>query len=205
MYCDIWFYNALLLSAGQLILTCGFDRNGKWSGFCKSCNVVTWGCDIMSYSLNDVMTSYGDRCLHYSVNNRLILWFTLCVYFQTSRYGSSRYSDPTGGGLYDRTSYSTSRTDRPGSTSSSYSRTSYGGSTGSLDKDGAVDYKKVRNALVWFSWMVISKPYWRENHLHHILKANPTNLALCHPHQIEPLFSRCSKNVACFIGKATSV
>ena len=72
-------------------------------------------------------------------------WVSLsCFVLQTSRYGSSRYSDPTGGGLYgDRTSYSSARTDRPGSTSSTYSRTSYSGSTGSLDKDGAVDYKKV--------------------------------------------------------------
>ena len=70
--------------------------------------------------------------------------------FQTSssRYGSSRYSDPGGGGLYG-SSYSggggsAGRSERPGSTSSTYSsRTSYGGSTGSLDKDAAVDYKKV--------------------------------------------------------------
>ena len=41
---------------------CGFDWNGKWSGFCKSCNIMTWFYDII-YSLNDVIVSHGVRCL----------------------------------------------------------------------------------------------------------------------------------------------
>ena len=62
-----------------VILACGFDRNGKWLAFCESHNAMTWCYDmphynITSYSLNDVMTSHGDRCCRqrYSVNNRLI-------------------------------------------------------------------------------------------------------------------------------------
>ena len=52
-----------------VILACGFDRNGKWSGFCKSRNVMT----LHHIKINDITYMETGVCRqHYSMNNRLI-------------------------------------------------------------------------------------------------------------------------------------
>ena len=66
------------LHDSYVILACGLDRKGKWSGFCESNNMMTWCYDILyfgvtSYSLNDGMTLHGDKVFADSI----ILWITI--------------------------------------------------------------------------------------------------------------------------------
>ena len=88
-------------------------------------------------------------CFFMGTMFKLIYLLTSCVFpllFQNSRYGSSRYSEPSSTSPYDTTSssrYGSSRTDRP----SSYSGTTYSRSytSSSVDSEkGGIDYKKVR-------------------------------------------------------------
>ena len=158
------------LGASVLVLS----TLGRFSTERYSTTAPAVNCNLLDSLCFQCYLSGKISCVYWQVNRwrfpltwlvyHLVLQCASLLFFQlsSSRYGSSRYSsDPTGGGLYDRTSYNCSRSDRPGSTTSGYSRTSYGGSTGSLDKDGAVDYKKVRNVDVWNTVWLYGKAAWK--------------------------------------------
>ena len=55
-----------------VILACGFNQHGKWSGFCESCNIMTWRYDVMSYSPYDVTQTWRQV-----FSDNIILWKTV--------------------------------------------------------------------------------------------------------------------------------